>query len=307
MTKFKVDRDPNGYNVVTLDAEIVTSAGAIISEMFATPFLAEKRMVIVKNLLSAKSVEARQQISDIIKNNRLPSSTVAVFWERAETYKNKDSKALLELLQKEKYQERFSLLTLSEAATWFRSCIESDGATIALGVPEVAVKILGADSYALQQLADQMVNYHKGIVSEIMGDDLSKFVEEKADNNIFALVDAIVAGQIKSALTMMREQYRCGEDEQYILGMLIRQFRIMIQVADMLVQTPNISADILAKQLEIHPFVIKKTIPLIKKFNLSILKRLFLKLAEFDIKSKTGQGNLGIHLDMFVLEMKLMK
>ena len=136
MTKFKVDRDPNGYNVVTLDAEIVTSAGAIISEMFATPFLAEKRMVIVKNLLSAKSVEARQQISDIIKNNRLPSSTVAVFWERAETYKNKDSKALLELLQKEKYQERFSLLTLSEAATWFRSL-----SLMALQLPWVCQKL----------------------------------------------------------------------------------------------------------------------------------------------------------------------
>lgn len=302
MAKFKADRDPAGYNVITVDAEDTDSAQRMMSEFFATPFLAEKRMVVVKNLLSSKLVEIRESIAEIIKNNRLPDSTVAVFWERADEFKGKETKALFELLQKEKYKEHFAALEPSEAASWFRGQIETTENKLARGVAETAVKLVGVDSFGLQNLAGQLVNYCPG--KEITMADLNEFVEEKADDNIFNLVDAIVAGNTPAALGMMREQYRRGEDEQYILGMLIRQFRIMLQIADALAQNPSVASDILAKQLGLHPFVVKKTIPLVKKFSLSNLKNRFSQLADFDLKTKTGQGDLATLLDILVVEMK---
>lgn len=302
VTKFKADRDPAGYNVIIVDAEDAVSAQGLMPELFAAPFLAEKRMVVVKNLLSSKSPETREGITGIIKNNRLPDSTVAVFWERADEFKGKDAKALFELLQKEKYKEHFAALEPTEAASWFRGQVEAHGATLARGVAETAVKLVGVDSFVLQNLADQLVNYRPD--KEITMNDLNEFVEEKADENIFNLVDAIVAGRVQPALAMMRQQYRIGEDDHFILGMLIRQFRIMLQIADVLAQNSTTPPDLLAKQLGLHPFVVKKTIPLVKKFSLSELKHRFSQLADFDLKTKTGQGDLTTLLDILVVEMR---
>ena len=302
VAKFKADRDPAGYNVVTIDAEDASTSGSLLSELFASPFLAEKRMVVIKNLLSAKLSEVREEVGEIIKNNLLPDSTVAVFWERTDEFKSKDVKTLFELLQKEKYKEHFAALDSGEAVAWFRGQVETAGSTLGRGVAEAAVKLAGVDSFTLKNLADQLVNYRPG--KEITLADLNEFVEEKADDSIFNLVDAIVAGRVQPALAMMREQYRRGEDEQYILGMLIRQFRIMLQIADSLEQNPSVTPDILAKQLSLHPFVVKKTIPLVKKFSLPDLKHRFSQLAEFDLKTKTGQGDLATLLDILVVEMK---
>lgn len=299
--KFKVDRDPQGYNVAICDVD-VPSTGNVVSELFASPFLAEKRMVVVKNLLSAKLPDLQREIEEIMRDNRLPESTVAVFWERADEFKGKEAKALFALLQKEKYKEHFPLLEPSEAATWFRTQIESYGSSLGRGVAEGAVTMVGTDSFALQNLADQLVNYRPG--KEISLHDLNEFVEAKADDSIFNLIDSIVAGRVQPALAMMREQYRRGEDDHYILAMLIRQFRIMIQIADALAHSPGTPPDMLAKQLDLHPFVVKKTIPLVKKFSLTSLKQRFSQLANFDLKTKTGQADLATLLDILVVEMR---
>ena len=53
--RFKKERDPQGMNVVVLDGQKVESR-RLWNEITAAPFLAEKRLVIVQNILSSKDV-----------------------------------------------------------------------------------------------------------------------------------------------------------------------------------------------------------------------------------------------------------
>ncbi len=52
--KFRADRDPQGYNVVRLDASAESESSRIMNEMLASPFLAERRLAVIESLLSSK-------------------------------------------------------------------------------------------------------------------------------------------------------------------------------------------------------------------------------------------------------------
>ena len=87
--------------------------------------------------------------------------------------------------------------------------------------------------------------------------------------------------------------------------MLIRQARMMLLVADRL--TRNESPDIMAKKLGLHPFAIKKTVPLVRQFTRKQLEDFFLALSDFDQRMKTGRGDLGVMLDVLAAKLATQK
>jgi DNA polymerase-3 subunit delta len=135
---------------------------------------------------------------------------------------------------------------------------------------------------------------------EITLPDVQLFLDEKADDSIFNLVDAIVAGQAKKAYEMIQEQYRKGEDAGYVFAMLLRQFRILLEIRDLYEREDNLQSDALAKKLGLHPFVVKKSLPFVKRYTLQNLKDIYQKLLDIDVKTKTGLGDQSLMLDVFI-------
>src|SRR3989338_10197408 len=80
MAKFRSERDPDGLNLVRVDATKET-AGQILEQILAVPFLAEKRMVVVENLLESKHDELQTELLKLIEEQRLSPANVLVFWE----------------------------------------------------------------------------------------------------------------------------------------------------------------------------------------------------------------------------------
>ncbi len=301
VAKFRAEKDPAGYNVVEVEAG--APAGTLRQELFSAPFLAEKRMVVVKNILSApKSAVLPTELLEILQSKPIPDSTVAIFWDTVDEVKGKTTaNKIWEILKKEKYHETFPLLSAGDAAAFFLQEIAARGAKAEARVGATAVATLGTDSVPLILLAEQLVAF-KGQGNSITVSDLEQFVTAPGDDNIFNLVDSLVQGKISPALTMMRAQYAKGEDEQFIFQMLIRQVRIMLMIADALVHGES-SPDMIAKKLDLHPFVVKKSIPLVKTFTNDELKTLLINLAEFDRNVKTGRGDLGILLDSLAVKI----
>ncbi|MFZ4405492.1 MAG: DNA polymerase III subunit delta, partial [Pseudobdellovibrionaceae bacterium] len=270
--------------------------GVLSQELFAAPFLAEKRLVLIKNILSlTKNAPVQKEVLEILRNRPLPDSTIAVFWDREDEVKGKTAAHdLWEILKVEKYRESFPLLETGEAISFFTKECSAKQITLDRDCASLAIACLGTDSWALSLLADQLSAWKPNSIVGVQ--DLSQFVTAPGDNNIFNLVDAIIQGKIAAALTMMRAQYAIGEDDQFIFQMLIRQARIMVLLADCLSHGDS-SPDTIAKKLGLHPFVVKKTIPLVRTFTLDELKNLYQQLVSFDQKVKSGRGDLSVLLD----------
>lgn len=301
IAKFRAEKDPAGYNVVTIEAD-VAAVGALSQEIFATPFMAEKRLVLVKGLLSlTKGAAVQKEMLDILQNRPIPESTIVVFWDRVDEVKGKTTGAAIwEILKQEKYREYCPALETAEAVTWFSQELTARGIKIERAVAQAAVSWLGTDSIPLMLLSEQLAAFKPA--GTIALADLREFVNEPGDDNIFNLIDSLVQGKAATALSMMRAQYAKGEDDFFVFQMLIRQLRIMVLLADSLMRGEN-SPEIIAKKLSLHPFVVKKTIPLVKSFSIEELKGLFGTLSEFDKKIKSGRGDLGVLLDTLTITL----
>lgn len=294
--KFRLERDPQGLNLVRLDA--VSGQHNIMQEILSAPFLAEKRMVVLENVLISKKEALQKELLERIEAKTLPADVILVVWEGIEKPKLKHAKALFERLLKEQYIQYFEELTGAKLTGWILSEVKSRGSAIDRDAAHLLSTTIGADMWRLSTLLDQLTSYASG--RSITVGDCNLFIEEKVDDNIFTLVDAIVSGQTKHVYTMMQEQYRQGNDAGYLLSMITRQFRILLQLRDLYDRGEQLQSSSLATELGLHPFVIKKSLPMVKRYPLAELKQIHAQLLDIDIKTKTGQGDQSMLLDLFV-------
>lgn len=320
--KFRAERDPAGYNTIMLDCLAKDDISRLVSEIYAAPFLAEKRMVIAKYLISSKETSIKQELIQRISSGSIPESTVLVIYEIEDSFKAKLDKELFDLLLKEKYKEHFRKLEEAELRAWVQQEISARGGTIERNALEYMVANCGSDTWEIHNIICQLVAYAGALtdaasaalllksgtehapesasgpskIPPISLETVKIFVPESVDDNIFNLVDAIVAGQKQKSFGMIRAQYAAGNDSGYVYSMILRQFKILLQIKD--AQMRGLQPD--AKKLGIHPFVLKKTMPVVGKYSFEQLKNAYQKLLEIDIQTKTGQGDQSLLLDLFV-------
>ena len=296
--KFKADRDPEGLNVAVLDVD-KTDFGMVMEQILSMPFLAEKRMVVLENILSAtKKGDLQEEILKRIEEKTSPEENVYVFWEGTGKPKTKVGKELLSRLLKEKYAQEFPELSGPKLSAWIDVEVEEKKGKISKHALQLLVQNTGSDMWLVNSLVEQLIAY-KG-TDEIQTEDVNLFTEANIDDSIFNLVDAIVAGQTKEVYKMIRQQYKIGKDPHYIFSMLLRQFRILLELRDIYDREDNVQSDVLAKALGLHPFVVKKSLPFVKKYDLKTLKDIYKELLNFDIKIKTGSTDPVLLLDLFV-------
>ena len=173
--KFKRDRDPQGLNVVRLDAER-EQPGRILTEMLSSPFLAERRMIVIENLLTAKHEDLMQDILRRIEEKSLPESNVIVFWDAVSApsekkkkegrpstgsgqAKTKAAKELFARLQKEKYAQAFDALRGVKLSAWIASEVKERGGVIEKAAIQYLVQNVGGDMWRFNSLIDQVVSY----------------------------------------------------------------------------------------------------------------------------------------------------
>lgn len=292
MDKFRADRDPTGYNTLVFDCLDKKEVGRVVQEVMGVPFLAERRMIVVKNLISCKEAGLKEILKEKIEQNAIPDSNVLVVYESEEKYKAKADKELFELLKKEKFTECFSELEPREIRSWVLQEIKERGGEIDEAALRYLLNNYIGDLWGMSLLVDQLVSYSK----KINEDAVKLFVSERVDDNIFNLVDAIVAGKKDSAFKMIQAQYRAGNDSGYVFAMILRQFKILLQLKDL--EERGGRPD--PKALGLHPYVVKKTLPTLSRYSMDDLKRAYNRLLDIDIQTKTGQGDQSLLLDIFV-------
>lgn len=300
IAKFQSDRDPSRLNVVVPEVG-KASVSEILQEIHSAPFLAEKRMVVLKGVLESKDKELQKVLLEKIQGNTLPASTILLLFENGADFKSTNLvKELFALLQKEKYAQCFDVPSGMKLQQYIEEQIQEKGTSIERSAVQYLANNSKNDMWFIHSTLDQLV----ALAGErtILLADVKEFVVERFDDNIFNLVDAIVAGQGGRVFALLEEQYKKGEDAIFILSMLIRQFRILLELRDL--SERNISGiEGLAKDMGLHPFVVKKSLPFAKKYTLGELQRIYASLLDLDIKTKTGGGEGPVLLDIFVARL----
>lgn len=121
-----------------------------------------------------------------------------------------------------------------------------------------------------------------------------------SQQSVFDFVDALSSGNGKSAQHLLHRLLET-EDAFSLWGMVVRQFRLLIQAREILDGRGN--KDDVARALGVHPFVAEKTTGQAGRFSIESLESIYRKLLRIDEGVKTGQSTLELALDTLVVEL----
>jgi len=91
-----------------------------------------------------------------------------------------------------------------------------------------------------------------------------------------------------------------GDSPFYILTMINFQFRNLLLVKDLEAKSLSEITSILKPM---HPFVVKKSLSLAKKFTIQELEKIYVKLFQMDLAVKTGKIKPEMALELLIIDM----
>lgn len=288
--------DPSGINIVTLEGEDF-NLEKFNNSAVQSGFLVTKRLIIAKNLLISKlTQELTSQLIELLPRLK-KTDNIFVFWEAGEPDKRT---ALFKLLSADKkYTQAFKPLDNYKLTIWVKKYLNENKGKMNARTLQLLTSSIGNDLWQITNELNKLMAYKNG--QEITEDDINNFVTAKINENIFGLTDAIAAGNKKMSLKLLQEQLQIGMNEIYLLTMIIRQFRILARLKPLADQSyPEYQ---IVKETKLHPFVVKKTLPLVKKFTLNKIKDIYDKLTDLDRKFKSTSLPPQTLIDLFIMEI----
>jgi DNA polymerase-3 subunit delta len=116
-------------------------------------------------------------------------------------------------------------------------------------------------------------------------------------------MDVIGQKDKAKAFNLMTDQLASGANEMYLFTMLVRQFRLLRQVKELLAQEKLASNFEIAKRIGCHPFVAQKIVNQVNYFTLEGLKKIFSQLLEIEHQMKTTGNSFRLMFDRFIVNL----
>jgi len=278
--KDEFEKKHGDMNMETMDAEN-TSANDIFSSCMSTPFLGDKRLLIVKNFVNEAKAEEREKIVELL-NQEIPDFTVLVFSEIGQVDKRT---ALYKKLVKIAQVVEFPKLEGLTLTKWILNEVKARNGVISQKAAQLLADIKGGDLFALENEIAKLVAYCEK--REINVDDVELMIDTTLATSIFKFTDALSTKNIKNATSTLHNLIHTGQDPYSILYMIMRQFRIITCVKDL--ATQGLRQQEIASTLKVHPFVVSNTLGQVKNFSIDQLKTAYSLLIELDSQLKSGE------------------
>jgi DNA polymerase III subunit delta len=285
--------DPAMLSLNTTQFEANVSLAQLRQTCDSMPFLAEKRLVIVHNLLNSKA-DVIAELAGYLP--QLPETTRLFFME---TDKLPATHPLLKLAGSSDngFVKLFKRLEGAELERWARQRITSKGGRITPRALNALVVNVGNDLQLLDNEIEKLVLYRMRDGSTIEVEDVALLCPHVAQANIFALVDALGQMNGRLASQLLQQKINEGMEPFQLFAMFVRQFRLLIQVKE-LADAGHKPPDI-AKTLRLHGFVAGKLHQQCRRFSMSQLEQIYDHLLAIDVGVKTGRTEMVTALELF--------
>lgn len=293
--------DPNRMNLSEIDGA-EANYPEIDQAISTLPFLADKRMIVIANLLTKnKDSELKAKILERIKtieNGKEAKDEIdIIFHESGEPDKRT---GLFKRLSKT--AELFNPLQGAELDRFIKESVSARGGKIDFSAVRLLNFGIGPDLNRLENEIGKLWLYAQADGrEEITESDVDLLVELETGSNVFHFVESLAAKNTKKAPEYLYNLLSGGEPEIRVLSMIVYQYRNLIILKDFLTRGEAPAG--LAAKAKMHPFVVQKTLPLLKKYSLADLIQIYSYLQEVDAKMKNGSIDQKLALDLIVAKL----
>jgi DNA polymerase-3 subunit delta len=292
------DHSTADMNVARFDGRLGLDFEALNTAVNAAPFLAPRRVMILVHPVSAFPLpETRKKLFDLLEKAP-PTSTILL----VENDELKREHWLLKWVAGAGARAGLHVYNMPkrwEMPRWIESEAKKQGGRIDPDAAARLSEMAGEDTRVAAQELTKLLTY-VDFERPIHLLDVEKVSIVSAQGSIFELVDALGQNDGKKA---QRVLHQLLEDEEAfeLWGMVIRQFRLLLQAREMLDEHATIPE--IQRALGLHEFVAQKVCSQAGHFSMPALESIYHKLLEIDEGAKTSQVPLDLALDTLIVEM----
>lgn len=271
----------------------------------AMPFLAPKRLVIVQDLFTNGGKLDKKFMEGLLAYLIELPDTARLFFIESKALSGKH--ALLKLAENSEigYAKLFDRPEGAQLERWIMQRTAELGGQMHPRAANMLAINVGNDLALLEQELQKLVMY-KGItepVAQITADDVGLLSPYAAEANIFDLVDAVGNRNGKRAAELLQQKLEEGAEPFLIFSMIVRQFRLLIQVKEL--ADAGLRGPAISKELKLHSFVAGKVLQQSQSFSLSQLEQIYAHLLDVDVRVKTGKTDMVTALNLLVFGLAL--
>lgn len=299
------DRELVAANTTLMDGSEVT-LNRLISACDALPFLAPYRLVVVEGLLgrfepkgqpSPQGASLKEETHSLAAYaKRMSPSTVLVLVDG----KTKRDNPLLAALSPLALVRTFPLLRGAELQNWVRQQVAQKQGSIAPQAVTTLVQLVGENLWVMGQEIEKLLLYASG--RRIEKDDVEKIVSYSQEANVFALVDALLERRLPQAGSWLHRLLWQGAAPAYLLTMITRQLRLLVQANEFLSQGLPLP-EVQARLGLTNDYAFRQTLKLAKSYPMARLVAIYGKLLETDLSIKTGRCQPELALESLTVEL----
>jgi len=274
------------------------------------PFLGDHRLIVVHGLLtrlaggktsSKQKTPSSWQQWLVTYLSTVPASTILVFVEDRELpARNAVVRAIVALGENGKVMNfRAPNPRGDELEQWVIAHAKKLGARLERGAAADLASFIGPDLRLIHSELLKLSVY--ALDRPITRADVRLLTPYAQQANIFAMVDALGNRQTSQAFRLLAQLRNEGAHPLYLLTMIVRQFRLLLQVNDLSGQ--GMQQDAIAKRLKMKPWMVRKLSSQARRYQQAQLLAIYDRLLDVDAAIKTGQMEANLALDLLVVEL----
>jgi DNA polymerase III subunit delta len=293
--KAAIPPDLADLNMATLEGRRL-KLDALIGACEAFPFLTERRLVIVQDLLKhQKAGKDRDQLRAYLE--RIPPTCDLIFVENEDFDKRG---AIFGYLKKAATVREFLPRQGADLTRWLGQRAQMLDVKLDGPAAQRLISFAGSDGRALVNELGKLASY-VGRGGRVGVDQVDLLVQDSHEQNLFAFIDELSTRRRDAALQSLRRLIEDGQAATYILFMIARQVRILLGVKHLAAQ--RMRPDDIAAKLGQKPFIVRKALDQARAFSDAELAWLHDRVLELDHATKTGRMDAEAGLEVLVVEL----
>lgn len=288
----------------------------IKSALYSLPFLAEKRLVILRNPLSRYNGEAMQRRFTTLCDSAPETSLLLLVVEDHQSTRKVNGQFVnqWEVLKPSqwlmKYKDKsngrvacreFALPGQKEMPDWIRKQTKTAGGTISPAAAASLAYLTGNDTRLARQEVEKILLY-VGAGRQIEASDVENLAAPGGQANVFKMLDSLAEGKNRDAARMMHTLFE-ESDPLQIFAMIVSHFRRLLMVREVMSEGGGVRQAI--QDIGLAMFQAEKMVKQAQHFSLAGLEKVYHRLYEMDEDIKSGAMPADLALETFVTELKV--
>lgn len=283
--KFVAKYDPARLNVEQIDFA-TASKETIIPLLTAAPFLAEKRFVFLKNVADTLKKPDVPFWTEVFSHLDAATSLCFVDDLSETSWKKSHLGTWLAAYSSDEIKVYpLTPFTREERVAWICARAQRLGVVFSDRFAEMLISRVGNESHELVLELHKLCTYAQK--DEITQEMIERLIPLRASSDFFGFLDLLPKAEPEDIVRALKKEIDAGADPFGMVGGLLRQLRILRNVALLHAQGVTSSSDI-ARSLDLHPFVAQKAVQAVKCFSFDRLEGAFSAALLWERRAKAG-------------------